>query len=98
MSPDTGVRPARKAKSFPLRRTLPRFARDPLRELERISETADGEFLRLGLGASRPFVVTHPDHVQQVLRRESDNFIRDGVFWRPLRTLMGDSILAEGDE
>jgi cytochrome P450 len=98
MSTAIGVGPARKARPFPLYRTLPGFVRDPLRQLERISEAAGGEVLRLDLGASRPFLVTHPDHVQQVLRRESENFVRDGVFWRPLRALMGDSILAEGDE
>ncbi|MBG6086298.1 cytochrome P450 [Actinomadura viridis] len=67
-------------------------------QLEHISEIADGRLLRLDLGASHPYLATHPDDVQQVLRRESENFIRDGVFWRPLRELMGDSILAEGAE
>src|SRR5262245_45118101 len=98
MSFDIGVRAERKAKSFPLYRTLPRFVRDPLKELARISEVANGELLRLDLGASRPFLVTHPDHVQQVLRTESANFVRDGVFWRPLHNLFGESIMSEGDE
>src|SRR5262245_14303432 len=87
-----------KARSFPLYRSLPKFVRDPLKELERMGRTADGEIFKLDLGASRPLVVTHPDHVQQVLRRESQNYVREGVFWRPLRALMGGSILAEGEE
>lgn len=88
---------SRRPKNFPLYRTLPGFVRDPLREIERIGRTAGGELLRLDLGASKPYVVTHPDDVQTVLRDESDNYVRDGVFWRPLHGLMGDSILGEGD-
>ncbi|KAB2350712.1 cytochrome P450 [Actinomadura rudentiformis] len=90
--------PVKKAKSFPLYRTVAGFVRDPLLQLQRINEAADGELARLGLGASRPYLATHPDHVQQILRRESENFLRDGVFWRPLNRLMGTSILAEGDD
>lgn len=88
----------RKVLNFPLYRSLPRLIKDPLKELERMGTAAGGEIFQLDLGASRPWVVTHPDHVQQVLRRESQNYLREGVFWRPLRTLMGDSILAERDE
>ncbi|MFD0904120.1 cytochrome P450 [Actinomadura sediminis] len=84
--------------TFPLHRTLSGFVRDPLEQLEKIGAEGDGRLVRLDLGASRPYLATHPDHVQQVLRRESENFQRDGVFWRPLRDLMGDSILAEGAE
>ena len=98
VSVDVGAVPHQRARNFPLYRTVSRFVRDPLQELLRIGAAADGEVARLDLGASRPFLVTHPDHVQQVLRRESDNFLRDGVFWRPMRELMGDSILAEGPE
>jgi cytochrome P450 len=98
MSVDVGTIPTRKAAAFPLYRTFSRFVRDPLRELERISRTADGELIKLDLGASRPYLATHPEHVQQVLRRESQNFVRDGMFWRPLRGLFGGSIMSEYDE
>lgn len=97
MSPGVGVSPARKAKTFPLYRTLPRFVRDPLKEIQRISGVADGDILRLDLGVARPLVVTHPDHVQHVLRENSANYVRDGLFWRPLHRLMGDSVLGEGE-
>jgi cytochrome P450 len=98
MSVDVATVPTRKAAIFPLYRTFSRFVRDPLRELERISQTADGELIKLDLGASRPYLATHPEHVQQVLRRESQNFVRDGMFWRPLRGLFGGSIMSEYDE
>ncbi|NED56453.1 cytochrome P450, partial [Micromonospora aurantiaca] len=42
--------------------------------------------------------MTHPDDVQQVLRKQSENFVRDGTFWRPLHGLFGDSIMSEYDE
>ncbi|MFV2178828.1 cytochrome P450 [Actinomadura sp. LOL_016] len=95
MAVDVGAVPARKAKNFPLYQTLTRFVRDPLREIQRISNAADGQVARLDLGASRPFIVTHPDHVQQVLRGDAENFVRDGTFWRPLHGLFGDSIMSE---
>ncbi|GAA2147182.1 cytochrome P450 [Actinomadura napierensis] len=95
MSIAAGPTRSRKPRNFPLYRTLPRFARDPLREIERISTEAGGRIARLDLGASHPYVVTHPDHVQQVLRKESENFVRDGTFWRPLHGLFGDSIMSE---
>lgn len=98
MSTQVDLGTPHKVLNFPLYRSLPGFIRDPLKELERMGRTADGEIFRLDLGASRPLVVTLPDHVQLVLRRESQNYLREGVFWRPLRTLMGDSILAERDE
>ncbi|MEW2358154.1 cytochrome P450 [Spirillospora sp. NPDC029432] len=98
MTVDVAPNTAQKARSFPLYRTFSRFVRDPLRELERISRTADGEIARLDLGASHPYVVTHPDHVQQVLKSQAQNFVRDGTFWRPLHTLFGSSIMSEGEE
>ncbi|MGH3388956.1 MAG: cytochrome P450 [Actinomadura sp.] len=97
MKSAVGVSRARKAKHFPLYRTLPKFVRDPLKEIQRISGAAGGDILRLDLGVARPLVVTHPDHVQHVLRENSENYVRDGVFWRPLHGLMGDSVLGEGD-
>jgi cytochrome P450 len=97
MSVNVASVPARKPKNFPLYRTLPGFVRDPLRELELISRTADGEIIRLDLGVACPFVVTHPDHVQQILRENSTDYARDGMFWRPLQRLVGDSILSEGE-
>lgn len=98
MSVDVGAAPVRRAKNFPLYRTVSRLMRDPLREILRISTAAGGEIARLDLGASHPYLVTHPDDVQQVLRKQSENFVRDGTFWRPLHGLFGDSIMSEYDE
>src|SRR5688500_16648535 len=86
----------RKPRNFPLYKTLPGFIRDPLKEIEHIGRVADGELVRLDLGASKPLIATHPDHEQEVLR-SSDDYLRDGTFWRPLHGLMGDGILGEGE-
>ncbi|MFG1998838.1 cytochrome P450 [Spirillospora sp. NPDC048911] len=86
----------RKPRNFPLYKTLPGFIRNPLKEIEHIGRVADGDLARLDLGASKPLIATHPDHVQKVLRNSGD-YVRAGTFWRPLHGLMGDGILGEGE-
>ncbi|GAA1384004.1 cytochrome P450 [Catellatospora chokoriensis] len=78
-----------------LRRTLVPLARDPLGGFERIGRAADGRLARLNLGLTRPYLVTHPDHVQHVLRRP-DLYRREGMMWKPLQRLEGDGIAGEG--
>jgi cytochrome P450 len=58
---------------------------------------AAGRVVRLDLGPFRPYLISHPDHVQQVLKTDWTNFVRAGVFWRPLERLIGQSILGEGE-
>ncbi|MFY1701328.1 MULTISPECIES: cytochrome P450 [Micromonospora] len=60
---------------------------------------SDGEVVRLGLGVARPYLVTNPTHVQQVLQERAANYPRgdDTALWRSVRRLVGDGILAEGD-
>jgi cytochrome P450 len=91
----TTVRPAT-ARKTAFRHTLPAVLRDPLRAFERIAREADGEIIRLDLGLFRPYLVTAPEHVQRVLRDNHANYAREGMFWRPLRRLLGDGILADG--
>lgn len=66
-------------------------------EIEQLGPRSGGEIVRIGLGVARPFLLTHPDHVQHVLRENSAYYVRDGVFWSPLRRLFGDSVLSEGE-
>jgi cytochrome P450 len=84
-----------KARRIPIHRTLPRFVTNPYAVLDEVGREAGGEVVRLNLGLFRPYLLTHPDHVQHVLRDNSDNYIRGGRFWRPLRHLFGDGILGE---
>ncbi|WP_431977469.1 cytochrome P450 [Micromonospora haikouensis] len=89
---------ARRARSVPLWHVAPGLLRDPVRALVGFGERADGEVVRLNVGAFRPYLVTDPDHVQQVLGDRADNFGRSGAgaFWGPLRRLFGDGILGDG--
>lgn len=85
-----------RAETIPFHRTVPRLARDPLTGLAEIGRETDGCVVRLGLGLFRPFLVTHPDHVQYVLRDGQSNYRRDGMLWKPLRRLNGDGIASDG--
>jgi cytochrome P450 len=76
-------------------RTVPWLVRDPLAGLERIGRDCDGALARLHLGLTRPYLATHPDHVQHILRRP-EIYRREGMIWRPLRRLEGYGIAAEG--
>jgi cytochrome P450 len=40
--------------------------------------------------------VTHPQHVQHVLRDGAWNYSRDGMLWKPLRRLNGNGIASDG--
>jgi cytochrome P450 len=96
MSSDVDAARARKARRIPIHHTLPRLARDPLGALQVIANDSGGEIVRLDLGLFRPYLVTDPEHVHRVLRDNADNFVREGMFWSPLRRLLGGGILADG--
>ncbi|MEV4513372.1 cytochrome P450 [Dactylosporangium sp. NPDC049525] len=87
------------AGSVPLRRALPRLVRGPLDALVGFADEAGGEVVRLNLGTFRPYLVTHPEHLQHILRDNAANYVRDGkgLLWRPVRRAVGEAILvAEG--
>lgn len=69
-----------------------------MKEIEQIGRRSSGEMVRVDFGVSRAHVASHPDHVQHILRDDSDNFLREGTFWRPLHRLFGDSILGDGPD
>ncbi|TYB99767.1 cytochrome P450 [Micromonospora sp. WP24] len=77
---------------------VPSLLRDPARALIAVGNRTGGELIRLNLGSFRPYLVTHPRHVQHVLRDRSENYERagDGLFWRPVKRLFGEGILGEG--
>ncbi|MET7329068.1 cytochrome P450 [Nonomuraea sp. NPDC005650] len=82
----------------PFHRAIPRLVKDPVAELARMGTEAAGQVVRVDLGPFRPYLVSHPDHVQQVLTAQWSTFTRDGMFWRPVRRVTGRGILREGDE
>ncbi|WP_204045934.1 cytochrome P450 [Acrocarpospora phusangensis] len=69
--------------------------RDPVNALAGFGRAAGGEIVRINLGPLRPYLVSHPDHVQRVLRDNWRNYTRDGMFWEPVRRLAGSSIFTE---
>lgn len=85
----------RKLKKIPLYRTLPRLARDPLKGFEQIGRESGGALARMHLGLTRPYLVTHPDHVQHILRNP-EIYRREGMMWEPIKRLEGDGIAGEG--
>ncbi|SDH53327.1 cytochrome P450 [Nonomuraea jiangxiensis] len=84
-------------KVIPFYRAIPRLVKDPVTELARMGTEAGGRVVRLDLGPFRPYLISHPDHVQQVLKTDWDNFVRAGMFWQPLQRLIGHSIMGEGE-
>lgn len=88
--------PVRRPATFPAHRILPHLVRDPLAAFERIGARADGRIALLRLGPFRPYLVTHPDHVHHVLRRNAANYPRRGMMWEPFSRLVGHGIAGEG--
>lgn len=84
-------------RTLPFLRKLTRHARIPVNAFEEAGTEADGELVRLSMGPFRPYLVTHPDHVQHVLARNQPNYVREGMFWDPLAPLLGEGILSDGE-
>jgi len=86
------------ARTIPVHRALPPLIRDPLRTLVDVADHADGDIVRLNLGTFRPYLISHPEDVQHILRENAQNYIRDGkgMLWRPIKRLFGEGVLAEG--
>ena len=93
-APVRSSKPSKPVK-IPLRTTLRALRGDPLGKLVEVARAADGELVRLDLGLFRPYLVTDPAHVQHVLRDHAANYVREGVFWKPLRRLFGNGILMD---
>ncbi|WP_214107967.1 cytochrome P450 [Acrocarpospora catenulata] len=70
--------------------------RDPVNGLAEIGMASGGEIVRLDLGLFRPYLISHPDHVQHVMKGNWSNYRREGMFWKPLERLLGNSILGDG--
>ncbi|MEV0197722.1 cytochrome P450 [Nonomuraea sp. NPDC050691] len=87
-----------KPQVLPFYRAVPRLMRDPVTELARMGTDAGGRIVRLDIGPFRPYLVSHPDHVQQVLETEWSNFAREGTFWRPPRRAAGRGVLGDGED
>lgn len=96
MATDVELVESTSLRQLSMYRFLPRLLKDPIPQLEEIAQEAEGSIVRLDLGLFRPYLLTHPDHVAHVLRDNRDNFVRDGMFWKPLRRLLGNGIMSKG--
>lgn len=90
MTTDVDSEVTRDVRTLPFRKTVPRLVREPLKTVETIGSETSGEIVRLNLGMFRPYLVTHPDHVQHVLRDNAANYRREGMMWKPLSRLVGE--------
>ncbi|WP_019632723.1 cytochrome P450 [Actinomadura atramentaria] len=89
--------PAERFHSVPLRRVVGRVRREgPLGLLDGLGAQANGALVRLNLGPFRPFLVTHPDHLQHILRTRAANYPRGAAMWSALGRLTGQGIGGEG--
>ena len=97
MTPKVGT--VSKPVTVPAWQALPSFLRNAHQSLVDAGNAAGGAVVRLGLGVLRPYLVTDPEHVHQVLQERAANYPRgdDTALWRSVRKLVGDGILAEGD-
>ncbi|HEY3004325.1 MAG TPA: cytochrome P450, partial [Kribbellaceae bacterium] len=84
------------APTIPVLRLLPRLIRDPLGTLGAVSRSAGGRVVRLDGGLFRPYLLTHPEHVQHVLVDRASSYLRTGKLWTQLQRLEGTGLAGEG--
>lgn len=80
-----------------MHRAIPRLVKDPVSELAKMGTDAGGRIVRLDLGPFRPYLISHPDHIQQIFKTDWANFVREGTLWQAVRRVTGHGILSEGE-
>ncbi|HEX9149267.1 MAG TPA: cytochrome P450 [Thermoanaerobaculia bacterium] len=76
---------------------LPDFARDVLGFLTFCAREY-GDVTRMRLGRYDAYLFNHPDLVDEVLRKQRENFIKHRFFWRHVTAIFGTGLLtSEGD-
>lgn len=84
-------------RGLPVIGVLPEFLRDPPGTVERLALARPGEIIGLRLGPITLHVVSHPDHVQQVLG-DPRGFSKGGRMWDRVRWLLGNGLAtSDGD-
>jgi cytochrome P450 len=85
-------------KGVPILGNLIDLSKDTLGFLQR-SANEYGDVVALQLGKFPTLLITESDLVEQVLLKKHTDFMKNRVFWRQLKALMGNGILtAEGAE
>jgi cytochrome P450 len=92
--------PARKVppgpKGYPMLGNMPGYARDPLGFLTRCSREY-GDVVTLRFPGTLAYLITHPDHVEQILVKNNRNFIKDKYTREELSILGNGLLINEGD-
>jgi len=77
--------------------SLPEFARDILGFLDACArEHGDVVFVRLA--GWDVFLLNHPDLIDEVLRKNRDNFVKHSFFWRHVDSIFGKGLLTSEGE
>ncbi|MCO5194318.1 MAG: cytochrome P450 [Anaerolineae bacterium] len=93
----TMTAPVPTAKRLPVIGALPYVARQPFDYL-RNAWRQHGDIFRIDLGVTDAVVLSHPRHVQYVLRDNARNYRKGGNMWTSVRTLFGNGlVVSEGD-
>ena len=75
---------------------LASFRRDPLRFIDRVRRTY-GDVARFRFGPRRIYLLSHPEHVREVLVANHRNFIKSGALQRA-RVVLGQGLLTSEGE
>ena len=91
------VKETKVVRGYPLVGGALDMLRDAPGLLTRVAREAPGEIVGVRLGPVTAYVVTHPDHVQQVLQDQWRTFGKGGNMWKAAKPLMGNGIvMSEG--
>ncbi|MBW4630783.1 MAG: cytochrome P450 [Iphinoe sp. HA4291-MV1] len=83
---------------YPFVGVLPELLHNPLRLFQRAVKKHPGELVALKLGPIQAHLVTYPDHVQHVLNDNWQNFGKGEIMWKPIRQVMGKSLMTSQGE
>jgi cytochrome P450 len=85
-------------QGYPLLGVLPRLLRDPTRALAQMAHENHGAVVALPFGPVTTYLVSHPDHVEYVLKKNWRNFPKGDSMWRPVRRLIGRGLVTSDGE
>jgi cytochrome P450 len=88
----TALKDIKVVRGLPLVGTAVDLVRDPLAFLTRIAREHPGEIVGFRLGPVTVYLVTYPDHVQQLLQEQWRSCSKGGPFFKALRPLLGNGL------
>jgi cytochrome P450 len=84
-------------RGYPLVGMVPKLVQDPLKSFSDAAQQY-GDVVKMDIGPTNIFLLRHPDHVHQVLREKSANYVRGGGAWETLGLLFGNGLaVSEGE-